>query len=62
VGNKKALKRRVICESLPERDAFDESILSTKTDEFLLDKAMGTTAGAAMIYQIMWSIGLIIGK
>ena len=37
-------------------------ILSTKTDEFLLDKAMGTTAGAAMIYQIMWSIGLIIGK
>ena len=36
--------------------------LNTKTDEFLLDKAMGTTAGAAMIYQIMWSIGLIIGK
>ena len=36
--------------------------LSTKIDEFLLDKAMGTTAGAAMIYQIMWSIGLIIGK
>ena len=36
--------------------------LSTKTDEFLLDKAMGSTAGAAMIYQIMWSIGLIIGK
>ena len=36
--------------------------LSTKTDAFLLDKAMGTTAGAAMIYQIMWSIGLIIGK
>ena len=36
--------------------------LRTKTDEFLLDKAMGTTAGAAMIYQIMWSIGLIIGK
>lgn len=36
--------------------------LSTKTDEFFLDKAMGTTAGAAMIYQIMWSIGLIIGK
>ena len=36
--------------------------LSTKTDEYLLDKAMGTTAGAAMIYQIMWSIGLIIGK
>ena len=39
-----------------------EHTLSTKTDEFLLDKAMGTTAGAAMIYQIMWSIGLIIGK
>lgn len=37
-------------------------ILSTKTDEFQLDKAMGTTAGAAMIYQLMWSIGLIIGK
>ena len=36
--------------------------LSTKIDEFLLDKAMGTTAGAAIIYQIMWSIGLIIGK
>ena len=36
--------------------------LSTKTDELLLDKAMGTTVGAAMIYQIMWSIGLIIGK
>ena len=36
--------------------------LITKTDEYLLDKAMGTTAGAAMIYQIMWSIGLIIGK
>lgn len=36
--------------------------LSTKTDEFQLDKAMGTTAGAAMIYQLMWSIGLIIGK
>ena len=36
--------------------------LSTKTDEFQLDKAMGSTAGAAMIYQIMWSIGLIIGK
>ena len=37
-------------------------ILSTKTDEFQLDKAMGTTAGAAMIYQLMWSIGLILGK
>lgn len=33
MGNKKALKRRVVCESLPERDAFGESILSTKTDE-----------------------------
>ena len=37
-------------------------ILSTKTDEFQLDKAMGTTAGAAMIYQLMWSIGLILGE
>ncbi|WP_054748742.1 UbiA family prenyltransferase [Veillonella rogosae] len=38
--------------------------LSTKTDEFQLDKAMGgtTAGGAAMIYQLMWSIGLIIGK
>jgi len=34
--------------------------LSTNTDEFQLDKAMGTTAGAAMIYQLMWAIGLII--
>lgn len=37
-------------------------ILSTKTDEFELDKAMGTTAGTAMVYQLMWAIGLIIGK
>ena len=36
--------------------------LSTNTDEFQLDKAMGTTAGAAMIYQLMWAIGLIMGK
>lgn len=36
--------------------------LDTYVDEFQLDKAMGTTAGAAMIYQIMWSVGLIIGK
>ena len=37
-------------------------ILSTKTDEFELDKAMGTTAGTAMVYQLMWAIGLIMGK
>lgn len=36
--------------------------LDTYVDEFQLDKAMGTTAGAAIIYQIMWSLGLIIGK
>ena len=36
--------------------------LSTNTDEFQLDKAMGTTAGAAMIYQLMWAVGLIMGK
>ena len=36
--------------------------LSTNTDEFQLDKAMGTTAGAAMIYQLMSAIGLIMGK
>ena len=36
--------------------------LSTKTDEFELDKAMGTTAGTAIVYQLMWAIGLIMGK
>lgn len=32
------------------------------TDEFKLDGAMSTTAAAAMLYQLLWSIGLIIGK
>jgi len=36
--------------------------LSTNTDEFQLDKAMGTTAGAAMIYQLMWEHTYIIGS
>ncbi|WP_251424500.1 1,4-dihydroxy-2-naphthoate octaprenyltransferase [Veillonella agrestimuris] len=31
-------------------------------DEFKLDTAMSTTAAASMVYQILWSIGLIIGK
>ena len=34
----------------------------THADEIKLDKAMGTTAGAAMLYQLLLSIGLIIGK
>lgn len=34
----------------------------THVDEIKLDKAMGTTAGAAMLYQLLLSIGLIIGK
>ena len=34
----------------------------TYVDEIKLDKAMGTTAGAAMLYQLLLSIGLIIGK
>ena len=34
----------------------------TQVDEIKLDKAMGTTAGAAMLYQLLLSIGLIIGK
>lgn len=34
----------------------------TQVDEIKLDKAMGTTAGAAMLYQLLVSIGLIIGK
>lgn len=34
----------------------------THTDEFELDKAMGTTAATAMLYQVLLSIGLIIGK
>lgn len=34
----------------------------THVDEIELDKAMGTTAGAAMLYQLLLGIGLIIGK
>lgn len=34
----------------------------TQVDEIKLDKAMGTTAGAAMLYQLLLAIGLIIGK
>lgn len=32
------------------------------TDEFKLDGAMSTTAAAAILYQLLWGIGLIIGK
>ena len=38
------------------------NIFYTHVDEIKLDKAMGTTAGAAMLYQLLLSIGLIIGK
>ena len=34
----------------------------THEDEIKLDKAMGTTAGAVMLYQLLLGIGLIIGK
>ena len=34
----------------------------TEVDEIKLDKAMGTTAGAAMLYQLLLSIGLIISR
>ena len=34
----------------------------TYVDEIKLDKAMGTTAGAAMLYQLLLSIGLIISR
>lgn len=34
----------------------------THVDEIKLDKAMGTTAGAAMLYQLLLSIGLIISR
>lgn len=34
----------------------------TQIDEIKLDKAMGTTAGAAILYQLLLGIGLIIGK
>ena len=37
-------------------------IFYTHVDEIMLDKAMGTTAGAAMLYQLLLAIGLIIGK
>lgn len=37
-------------------------IFYTHVDEIELDKAMGTTAGAAMLYQLLLGIGLIIGK
>lgn len=38
------------------------NIFYTHVDEIKLDKAMGTTAVAAMLYQLLLSIGLIIGK
>ena len=38
------------------------NIFYTQVDEIKLDKAMGTTAGAAMLYQLLLAIGLIIGK
>ena len=34
----------------------------THVDEIKLDRAMGTTAGAAMLYQLLLSIGLIISR
>lgn len=37
-------------------------IFYTHVDEIMLDKAMGTTAGAAMLYQLLLSIGLIISR
>lgn len=37
-------------------------IFYTHVDEIELDKAMGTTAGAAMLYQLLLSIGLIISR
>lgn len=37
-------------------------IFYTHVDEIKLDKAMGTTAGAAMLYQLLLSIGLIISR
>lgn len=38
------------------------NIFYTHIDEIKLDKAMGTTAGAAMLYQLLLSIGLIISR
>lgn len=37
-------------------------IFYTQVDEIMLDKAMGTTAGAAMLYQLLLGIGLIISR
>ena len=37
-------------------------IFYTHVDEIELDKAMGTTAGTAMLYQLLLSIGLIISR
>lgn len=37
-------------------------IFYTHVDEIKLDKAMGTTAGAAMLYQLLLGIGLIISR
>ena len=37
-------------------------IFYTHVNEIKLDKAMGTTAGAAMLYQLLLSIGLIISR
>ena len=37
-------------------------IFYTHVDEIELDKAMGTTAGATMLYQLLLSIGLIISR
>ena len=38
------------------------NIFYTHVDEIKLDKAMGATAGAAMLYQLLLSIGLIISR
>lgn len=38
------------------------NIFYTHVDEIKLDKAMGTTAGTAMLYQLLLSIGLIISR
>ena len=38
------------------------NIFYTQVDEIMLDKAMGTTAGAAMLYQLLLGIGLIISR
>lgn len=38
------------------------NIFYTHVDEIKLDKAMGTTAGAAMLYQLLLAIGLIISR